>query len=253
MSYKLDNRIYKGESKEVYKEDGKAIKLFNATHPKAFVLNEALNHARVEQYSCLNLPTLKEVAVINNRWALVYNHLEGKTMAELMAENPEKEDEYLAKFVDIQLEVLSKNVPLLNRTKDKFRRKLSELKDVADDVKYELMQRLEGMKNHTKLCHGDFNPSNVIFTENGDYYVIDWAHVTAGNASADAARTFLLFSIENKTEMADKYLKLFSQKSGIEIKYIQSWIPIVAATQLEKGVESEKEFLLKWINVAEYQ
>ena len=89
--------------------------------------------------------------------------------------------------------------------------------------------------------------------ENGDYYVIDWAHVTAGNASADAARTFLLFSIENKTEMADKYLKLFSQKSGIEIKYIQSWIPIVAATQLEKGVESEKEFLLKWINVAEYQ
>ncbi|MBQ2864710.1 MAG: phosphotransferase [Clostridia bacterium] len=253
MTFKLDNLIYKGETKEVFKEDGNAIKLFNETHPKAFVLNEALNHARVEQYSGLSVPTLKEVAVVNNRWALVYNYLEGKTLAELMAENPEKEDEYLNKFVDIQLEVLSKNVPLLNRTKDKFRRKLSELTEIADDVKYELMQRLEGMKNHTKLCHGDFDPSNIIFDKDGNYYVIDWAHVTAGNASADAARTFLIFSIENKTELANKYLKLFSQKSEIEIKYIQSWIPIVAATQLEKGVQSEKEFLLKWINVAEYQ
>lgn len=252
MSFKLDNVIYKGESKEVYKEDGLAIKLFNATHPKAFVLNEALNHARVEQYSGLNLPTLKEVAVVNNRWALVYNFLEGKTMAELMAENPDKLDEYLAKFVDIQLEVLSKNVPLLNRTKDKFRRKLSELKDVADDVKYELMQRLEGMKNHTKLCHGDFNPSNIIITESGEHYIIDWAHVTQGNASADVARTYLLFSIEGKNDIADKYLNLFALKSGIEVKHIQRWIPIVAATQLTKGKEEEKEFLTKWISVVDY-
>lgn len=253
MSYKLDNPIYKGAIKEVYKEDGKAIKLFIKSHPKDYVLNEALNHARVEGHSGLNVPTLQEVAVVDGRWALIYNFLEGKTLAELMAENPKKEDEYLNKFVDIQLEVLSKNVPLLNRTKDKFKRKISDLTILEEGTKYELLQKLEGMKNHTKLCHGDFNPSNIIFDANGNYHVIDWAHVTAGNASADAARTFLLFSIDNKTELANKYLQLFSTKSGIEIKYIQSWIPIVAAAQLEKGVASEQEFLLKCVNVIEYQ
>ena len=63
------------------------------------------------------------------------------------------------------------------------------------------------MKDHTKLCHGDYNPSNVIINENGEYYVIDWSHATQGNASADAARTFLLLSMGGETELAEKYLR----------------------------------------------
>lgn len=96
------------------------------------------------------------------------------------------------------MKILSNSVPLLNRIKDKFRRKLSNAINIDENTRYELMQRLEGMKNHTKLCHGDFNPSNVIIKDDGEVYVIDWSHVTQGNASADAARTFLLFSIEGK-------------------------------------------------------
>ena len=91
---------------------------------------------------------------------------------------------------------------------------MSNAVNIDENTRYELMQRLEGMKNHTKLCHGDFNPSNVIIKENGEVYVIDWSHVTQGNASADAARTFLLFSIEGKSELAEKYINLFSEKSG---------------------------------------
>ena len=109
------------------------------------------------------------------------------------------------------------------------------------------------MKNHAKLCHGDFNPTNIIVKEDGSYYIIDWAHVTQGNASADVARTFLLFSMQGKTELADKYLNLFSLKSGIDIKNIQRWIPIVAASQMTKGIKDEQEFLSKWINVVEYE
>ena len=39
--------------------------------------------------------------------------------------------------------------------------------NIDEYTRYELLQRLEGMKNHAKLCHGDFNPSNVIITEDG--------------------------------------------------------------------------------------
>ena len=59
------------------------------------------------------------------------------------------------------------------------------------------------MKDHSKLCHGDFNPSNVIIKDNGEHAVIDWAHVTQGNASADSARTFLLFAVEGKEQLAE--------------------------------------------------
>ena len=147
---------------------------------------------------------------------------------------------------------MSKRVPTLNRLKDKYRRKLAEA-DIDDTTRYELLQRLEGTKNHDKLCHGDFNPSNVIINANGEYSIIDWAHATQGNASADVAKTFLLFSLNGQTELAEKYLDLFTEKSGIERKEIQRWIPIVAAVQLKKGGAENKEFLEKWIDVVDYE
>ena len=195
---------------------------------------------------------LLEVTKIENRWALVTEFIEGTPLDVLMREHPEKEDEYLNLFIDIQLEIMSKKVPLLNRLKDKYRRKLSEA-DIDDTTRYELLQRLEGTKNHDKLCHGDFNPSNVIINENGEYSIIDWAHATQGNASADVAKTFLLFSLNGQTELAEKYLNVFTEKSGIEKRGIQRWIPIVAAVQLKKGGAENREFLEKWIDVVDYE
>ncbi len=253
MEYNLDHPIAVRQTKTVYKDGNKTIKLFVENYSKANILNEALNQARVEEGTNLHIPKLIEVTKIENRWALVSEHIEGTPLNVLMDKNPEKQDEYLDLFVNIQLEILSKEVPLLNRIKDKFRRKLTEAVNIDNNTRYELLQRLEGMDNHRKLCHGDFNPSNIIIKDNGEHYIIDWAHVTQGNASADSARTFLLFSMAGKDELAEKYLNLFSEKSNIDKRLIQRWVPIVAATQMTKGREEEQEFLSKWIDVVDYQ
>ena len=65
-------------------------------------------------------------------------------------------------------------------------------------MRYELLTRLESMPKHNKVCHGDFNPSNVIVGKNGKMTVVDWAHATQGNASADAAMTYLLFALKDQ-------------------------------------------------------
>ena len=249
----LKNVIAERKTKTVYKQDDTVVKLFVENYSKAAILNEALNQARVEEGTNLLIPKLLEVSKIDNRWALISEYIEGKTLEELMVLNPEKTEEYLNLFVDLQLKVLANKVPLLGRIKEKFKRKLTEAKNIEDNTRYELLQRLEGMKNHNKLCHGDFNPSNIIVKENGDCYILDWAHVTQGNASADAARTFLLFSMQNKTQIADKYLDIFAQKSGIEKHHIQRWIPIVAATQITKEKPEEQEFLKQWIDIVDYE
>lgn len=253
MNYNLDTVIAERETKTVYRDNDSTIKLFIENYSKANILNEALNLARVEEGTDLNITKLKEVTTINNRWALVTEYIEGNSIQDLMERNPEKTDEYLELLVNIQLEILSKKVPLLNKIKDKFNRKLSDTTLIDDNTKYELLQRLDGMKNHTCLCHGDFNPSNIIITEKGEHYIIDWAHVTRGNAAADCARTFLIFSLQEKNELAEKYLSIFVEKSNIEKIEIQKWIPIVAATQLTKGNEKEAEFLKKWIGIADYE
>ena len=124
--------------------------------------------------------------------------------------------------------------------------------DIGDNTKYEILTRLDGMKSHNKICHGDFNPSNVIITKDNKAYVVDWSHTTKGNASADAAMTYLIFALKDQA-LADKYLDLFSEKSGIEKKNVQIWLSIVAAAQLSKGVEEEAEFLKKWMDVFDFQ
>ena len=143
-------------------------------------------------------------------------------------------------------------VPLLNTLQEKMNRKNSE-SDFDATTRYELHTRLEGMPKHTKLCHGDFNPSNIIVTEDGTPYIIDWSHATQGNASADAARTYLLFCLSGKKELAEKYLNLFCKKSDTAKQYVQRWMPIVAASQSVKGKPEEKEFLSSWVNVVEYE
>ena len=251
MYYNLDNPIAKRETKTVYKDVNKTIKLFVPSYSKSDILNEAVNQARVEETG-LKIPSLVEVTKIDDSWALVSEHIEGRTLESLMEENSERIEEYLNLFVDTQINILSKEAPLLNKLKDKMQRKIEEA-DISSEIKYELNTRLEGMPKHKKICHGDFNPSNVIIKENGDVFVIDWAHVTQGNGSADAARTYLLFCLNGKKEEAERYLNIFAEKTGIEKQYIRRWIPIVAAAHLSKASEEEKTFLMNWIDVIDFQ
>lgn len=248
---KLDRVIAVRNHKTIYRDGDKCIKVFDADYSKADVLNEALNQARIEETG-LNIPKVLEVTMVEGKWAIVSEYIKGKTLAQLMEENPDKKDEYIALLVDLQLEVLSKKCPLLNKLKDKMNRKISETKLDAT-TRYDLHTRLEGMPKHDKVCHGDFNPSNVIIAEDGTPYIIDWSHATQGNASADAARTYLLFWLGGDMNGAKKYLDLFCAKSNTAKQYIQKWMPIVAASQSVKGNEKEREFLLSWVDVVDYQ
>ncbi len=248
---KLDNIIAVRTNKTVYRDGDRSIKVFDSDYSKADVLNEALNQARIEETG-LNIPKILEVTMIDGKWTIVSEYIKGKTLAQLMKEEPEKKDEYLNMFVDLQLEMHSKTCAGLNKLKDKMNDKISKT-DLSATVRYDLHTRLESMPKHNKVCHGDFNPSNIIITDDGTPYIIDWAHATQGNASADVARTYLLFCLDGDKEFADKYLNLFCKKSNTARQYIQKWMPIVAASQSVKGRPDEREFLLSWVDVVDYE
>ena len=248
---KLDRVIAVRNNKTIYRDGDKCVKVFSEDYSKADVLNEALNQARIEETG-LNIPKILEVTMIDGKWAIVSEYIKGKTLQQLMDEDAEKKDEYIEKLVDIQLEVQSKTCPLLNKLKDKMNRKISQ-SEIDATTRYDLHTRLEGMPKHNKVCHGDFNPSNVIIAEDGTAYILDWSHATQGNASADAARTYLLFWLHGDIEGAKKYLDTFCAKSNTAKQYVQKWMPIVAASQSVKGNEKEREFLLSWVDVVDYE
>lgn len=248
---KLDRVLAVRNNKTIYRDGDDCVKVFGDDFAKDDVLAEALNQARVERIG-LNIPKIKAVTMIDGKWAIVSEYIKGKTLDRLMAENPDKKHEYMEMFVDLQIKVQSCTCPLLPKLKDKMSRKISQA-DLDATTRYDLHTRLEGMPKHNKLCHGDFNPGNIIITDDGTAYILDWSHATQGNASADVARTYLLFWLNGDIDGAEEYLDLFCAKSGTDKQYVQKWMPIVAASQSVKGNAKEREFLLGWANVVDYQ
>ena len=246
----LERVIAVRNNKTVYRDGDKAIKVFDANFSKSDILNEALNQARVEEAG-IRVPKVLEVSVIDGKWAIVSEYIPGKTLAQLMEENPQEKDAYLEQFVDLQMDVHTHRAPLLNKLHDKMKRKIDET-GLDATTRYELHTRLDSTPHHNKVCHGDFNPSNIIMSENGPY-ILDWSHATQGNASADVARTYLLFWLNGDIDGAKKYLNLFCKKSDTARQYVERWLPIVAASQSVKGKPQEREFLLSWVDVADYQ
>ena len=171
--------------------------------------------------SGLAIPKVLEVSQIDGEWAIAIEYAPGKTLEQLMAENPEQLEQYMEQFVELQLSMHSKSAPRLTLQKDKFARKISSLKNIVDaTIRYELHTRLDSMPNHTKLCHGDFHPSNVIVAPDGTMTIVDWSHATQGNASGDAAITYLEFALTDQ-KLADLYLELFCKKNDTAKQYVQ--------------------------------
>ncbi len=238
--------------KIVYRDGDRIVKVFTKEHGKANVFNEALCQARVEE-SGLAIPPVLEVSQIDGEWALSIQFVEGETLQSLMEKHPENIETYMEQFVNLQLSMHAKKAPRLTLQKDKLARKISSLGSILDaTVRYELLTRLDSMPNHTKLCHGDFHPANVIVKKDGSMVIVDWAHATQGNASTDAAITYLQFALKDE-KLAKLYLKLFCQKSDTAMQYVQKWLPIAAAAQLTRGVPEEKEFLLRWTDIIDFQ
>ncbi len=247
---KLDRVIAVRNNKTIYRDGNRCIKVFSEAYSKQDVLNEALNQARVEETG-LNIPRILEVTMIDGKWAIVTEFIKGKTLAQLIHENSEKKDEYLEFLVDLQLQVHSKTCPLLGRLKDNMVRKII-FTELDATTRYDLYTRLEAMPKHNKLCHGDFTPSNIIITEDGTPFILDWAHATQGNASADVVGTYLKFMFSGDEATASRYIDLFCEKSNTDKQYVQKWIPLVAASQSVKGNEKEREFLLSRVNSIDY-
>ena len=134
---------------------------------------------------------------------------------------------------------------MLRPLHEKMKMKLGQA-DLRATVRFDLIAKLEAMPREKMLCHGDFNPTNIIVSDDGTPTVIDWSHAAQGSAAADAARTYLLLCLNGEETESERYLELFCKKNGTAVTKVREWMPIVAAAQSVKGSTAECEFLQKW-------
>ena len=242
--------IVERHNKVVYDCGDTVVKVFNGNKPAADILNEALNLARADQAG-IDVPELVEVGKTGKNWAISTKKVKGKTLRQLI--NEDYDVERMADFVELELRIHAHKNPLMNRQKDKYRRMIESIPDIINEAtRYELLVRLDGMPNHSKVCHGDFVPSNIIVRDDGSMCVCDWAHATQGNGGADCATTYLHLMLGGEKEIAEKYLRTYCERQGCDMAYIQNWMSIVAAAELARGRVVEQDYLLSMIDVVDY-
>lgn len=229
-------------SKIVYRDGDNCIKVFSPDCSKADVLNEAMCQARIEETG-MRIPHIKSVAMLEGKWTIVSEYIAGKTLSRLMTEHPEKKAEYLELFVNLQIEIHNYECPHLGKLKDKMAQNI-DVAELSATTRYDLFARIDEMPKHNKVCHGDYTPSNVVITDDGTPYILDWSYVARGEVTADAAITYISFLLSGDKQDAEDYLKLYCEKTATDRKMIEKWLPIAAAYKSVDCSESERDYLL---------
>jgi len=245
-SVKCDSVIAVRKDKKIFRSGDAIIKLFDENFSKSNVLNEAINQSRVEETG-LNIPKIREVTLIEGKWAIVMDYVSGKTLENLMKENPEDAHKFMELFVAIQTDIHSRKHMLLTKFSDKMTLKIMN-SELDASTRYDLAVRLADLPRYNCVCHGDFNPSNVVITESGVPYILDWSHASQGSPVADATKTYLIFRTGGENERAEAYINEYCSKTGTTKGDIEKWLPIVAAAQLIKSNADIKRKLYEFID-----
>lgn len=243
-------KIFERHDKIFYRDGDKLIKKFDQSYSKSDVLNEALNQARVTETG-LNIPRIHDVTLFEGGAAIVMDFIEGETMEALFRKYPEKQEEFLNLFIDVQSRIHQKRHLLLTKFVDKLKMKIMQ-SDLSASARYDLSMRVDGMPRHTHVCHGDYNPSNVILKKDGTPFILDWSHASQGNGSADAVKTYFLLLLGDQKELAERYMELSCQSLGVEKSYFCKWMPLVAAAQLIRASKEQKAFFMQWVEEEDF-
>ncbi len=247
-----DSVLLERTDKVVMKDKGTVLKIFGPSYKVSAILNEAMNEARAAE---TGLPVAKviEVMKLREHWCIRREWVEGETLADVMAKDKKNLVKYLKEFVAIQCQVFAKTSERMGNLADKLDKQISA-SPLPKETRYDLHMKLQSFPRGKSLCHGDFNPTNVIITPKGDWRVIDWSHVRLGDPLADVARTYLLFWLSGHVAAAEKYMALACETLKVKLPDVQKWLPIVAAAESSRDqTPKNHELLLHWASVVDIE
>ena len=236
-----DHLIGRGAQADVYLYDNQAIKLFHAGVSEEAVLYEADIQQRAYNAG-LPAPRVYGIAVMEERYALLMEHIPGPSLGELMEKDRPRAAEYLARAVALQAQMHRTPGNGLPSQREKLRGRISAAAALPEDVKLRLLQLLDSLAADHVVCHGDFHPYNLIRTEYG-LAVIDWVDASCGSARADACRSYLLYLLHGK-EAAEPYLHMYCEQSGVPGEDVLKWLPVIAGARLWEAGRGDDTALL---------
>ncbi len=241
----LDKAIALRNAKTIYRNNDHCIKVFNSEYTKDSVYSEAFNQTRAEQLG-VTVPKVISVEKFEGKWSIVSEFIPGTTLSKIIHDDPTHSADAFSTLVKLHIQTTSvQSTPLIN-TKDKMIHRISSA-EIDETTRTVLLNRLEKAPRMTHLCHGDFVPSNILISDNGTPYILDWAHAGCGDPLADAAAAYLNISLE-MPEYASMYLELYCTTASVSPQEILFYVPLIAACGVSNYSTHRRARLLQIID-----
>lgn len=240
-----------GNTAHIYRMDDKVIKVFHDYLPQQVAEYEG-NKQILAYKKGLRVPEVLHITEIEGKPALIMQHVTGRPLGEVAEQHMEQLEHYLNLFVDTQLAVHAVDGQLLESMEQKLAQQIHRAAGLEEGKKEKLLAALPSMfSGPSVVCHGDFHPHNVLL-DGHNVTIIDWVDATAGDRHADVYRTYMLLAASS-VEIAQFYLKIYSQKSGVTYEDVMKWEPILAAARLGEHItDEEQKRLLSMVNKHDY-
>ena len=219
--------IGSGQSAVIYSKEGIAAKVYREGQPKKQVYQEAFTLAVVRDCG-IPSPEIFGVETFSGRTALLMEKVKGKSLWDMMTENPAMSEEYMDRVVELQTEMHKILTTEFRPLKLVLIGTILASPGITDEEKKLLEEKLNMLPDGYSVCHGDFHSGNILF-DGEKYQIIDWAEVACGSPAADACRSYMDFFIYDE-KLADMYLEKYCKVSGLKKDEILKWLPVMAGS-----------------------
>jgi aminoglycoside phosphotransferase (APT) family kinase protein len=148
----------------------------------------------------------------------------------------------------------------LPELRKELKRRIDGEVSIPSDLRTAALDELDRLPDGEFLCHGDFQPDNVLLCASGPV-VIDWPNATRGDPCADFARTLLMMRLGalppgtppliRSLQWAGRGLLLRAYVAGYdttrsyEAEFVRRWQFVRAVDRLADRIDEETTLLLR--------
>ena len=236
--------------------DGLVLKLTRPDFPPHLADQEWRN-ARLAWELGAPAPEPIELLEVAGRRGVVFERLDGPTMLERILRAPWRIAAFGRQLAGLHIVLHALSAPALPSYHDRVAWSLGQMGFLPDDLKRQVWSLATGLPGGDVLCHADFHPQNILFTERGPV-VIDWEGSLHGSPVADVAQTCLWMrsaltfgeGVEGwlarriGRSFERSYLAEYNRLAPGRLEHLDAWIAVLAACRLRDDTRHELPHLL---------
>ncbi len=243
--------VDRGATTEVFRIDcGKVVNLYDRGTAEEAVRREFAASLFAFEQGILTPEPLKIIET-EERYGAVFREVRGCAMLSAIAADPSMTVPHISELARLHRDLHRRPGNVMGRhQREVLSTRLEHISWLSLSDAAEIRERLRGLPDGSRLCHGDFHPGNILLAGERAW-IIDWMDATSGHPVGDVARTALLLRYGSlpggtpeevrlclsqiRRQMMQIYLHRYAAGRVGLIPEVRRWMVPVAAVRLTRS------------------